>query len=56
MPLQPKMALQMFDKWAIEFVGWIYPLGKNTGARYIITSTDYVTKWAEAKYIKDCVP
>ena len=44
MPLQPQMALQAFEKWAIDFVGPINPLGKKTGARYIITATDYVKR------------
>ena len=48
------MSLQAFDKWDIEFVGLINPLGKNTSGHYIITKTDYVTRWAEAKTVKDC--
>ena len=48
------MALQAFDKWAIDFIGPIIPLRKKTSARYIITSTDYVTRWAEAQAVKDC--
>ena len=52
-PLQPKMALQAFDKWAIDFVGPINPPGKKTGACYIITTTNYVTRWSEAQVVKD---
>jgi hypothetical protein len=37
MPLQPKLTLQVFDKWAIDFVGQTNPLEKRSGARYIIT-------------------
>ena len=44
--------LQFFDKWVIDFVGPINPPGKKMGARYIITATDYVTRWAEAKPVK----
>ena len=54
MPLQPQMALQAFEKWAIDFIGTINLPGKKTGARYIITVTDYVTRWAEAQAMKDC--
>ena len=54
MPLQPQMALQAFEKWAIDFVGPINPLGKKTSVRYNITATDYVTRWDEAQAVKDC--
>ena len=46
--------MQAFDKWAIDFVGPINPLAKKSGARYIITTTDYLTRWAQAQPIKDC--
>ena len=48
------MTLQAFDKWAIDFVGPINPPGKRTGARYIITATEYLTRWVEAREVKDC--
>jgi transposase InsO family protein len=51
--LEP-LNLQPFEKWAIDFVGPINLPGKCTGARYIITVTEYLTIWAEAKYVKDC--
>ena len=54
MPLKPQVTLQAFDKRAIDFVGPINPLGKRTGARYIITTTDYLTRWAETTLVKDC--
>lgn len=54
MPLNPLIMLQAFEKWDIEFVGPINPLGKKTGARYIITTTDYLTRCAEAQPVKDC--
>jgi hypothetical protein len=37
--LSPQLTLQAFEKWAIDFGGPINPLGKRTGARYIITAT-----------------
>lgn len=47
------MSLQPFEKWEIDFVGPIHPPGKKTGAQYIITATEYLTKWAEEKPVKD---
>ena len=54
MPLNPHITLQSFDKWAIDFAGPINPPGKRIGSRYIITTTYYLTRWAEAKPVKDC--
>ena len=53
MPLNPKVTLQAFDKWAVDFVGPINPPGKRTSSRYIITTTYYLTRWAEVKSVKD---
>ena len=38
----------------MEFVGPINPPGKRTSARYIITTTDYLTRWVEGTPIMDC--
>ena len=54
MMLAPQITLQAFDKWAVDFVGLISPLGKNTSACYFITVTDYLPRWAEAALVKDC--
>jgi hypothetical protein len=54
MPLAPQLTLHEFEKWAIEFVGPINPPGKHTKARYIITATEYFTRWPEVRAVKDC--
>ena len=54
MSLKPQVLIKPFEQWALDFVGPINPLGKRTGARYIITATKYLTKWAEARVVKDC--
>jgi transposase InsO family protein len=48
------MTLQEFEKWAIDFMVPINPPGKRTGERYIITATEYLTRWVEARAVKDC--
>jgi hypothetical protein len=54
MPLASQLTLQSFEKWAIDFVGPINPLGKHTGSRYIITVTEYLTRWVEERKVRDC--
>jgi transposase InsO family protein len=54
LPLQPVRALQAFEKWAVDFIGPINPTTKHSKARYIITATDYLTRWAEATVVQDC--
>ena len=55
MLLASQITLQVFDKWVIYFVGLIRPPGKRNGMHYIITATDYLTRWVEAMPVKDCI-
>ena len=54
MPLALQITLQAFDKWAVDFVGMISPPRKRIGTCYIITTTDYLTRWDEAVPVKYC--
>ena len=37
-----------------DFVGPIWPQGKKTAARYVITVTEYLSRCMEAQPVKDC--
>jgi transposase InsO family protein len=52
--LAPQLTLQVFEKWAIDFMGPINPPGRRTRARYIISATKYLTRWVEERVVKDC--
>ena len=54
MPLIPVNPSLTFETWAIDFVGPFPKQGRRTGARYIITTVEYVTKWAEAEPVPSC--
>ena len=43
-----------FEIWAIEFIGPFPIPAKRSGARYIITAVEYVTKWAEVELVDTC--
>ena len=44
----------IFKIWAIEFIGPFSVRAKRTGARYVITVVEYVTKWAEVEPVDTC--
>ena len=54
MPLLPISPSLTFETWAIDFIGLFPKQRKRTGARYIITAVEYVTKWEEAEPIHSC--
>jgi len=45
MPLNPILAIEIFDCWGIDFMGPFPPL---FGFLYILVAVDYVLKWIEA--------
>jgi hypothetical protein len=51
-PLRLQVTLQVFDNWAIDFVGLINPLTRRSGDRYIITTKKYLTRWDEATPVR----
>eukprot|EP00253_Pinus_taeda_P027733 PITA_27733 len=51
MPLQPQVTFNPFEKWGMDFLGPINPPSKQRS--YIIVCTEYLTKWAETKEIKE---
>ena len=53
LPLQHVRALQPFEKWVVDFIGPIAHVARHSQARYIITATDYLTRWAETVPVKD---
>jgi hypothetical protein len=54
MPLRPKVTLQAFEKWVIDFMGPINPPTKRMGEIYIITAMEYLTIWVETVLVKYC--
>jgi hypothetical protein len=46
-PLKPLVASRPFQQWGIDFIGEIHP-ASNGQHIWILTVTDYFTKWIEA--------
>jgi len=52
-PLKLVCALYICEKWAVDFIGPINLPTHHSHARYIITTMEYLTKWAEVAVVKD---
>jgi hypothetical protein len=48
------MMVHVFDKWAIDFFETIHPPTRRLGTQYIITTTEYLSRWAKATLVKYC--
>ena len=44
-PLLPRLVVEPFDRWALDFVGPINPHSKQKD--YILVRTNYMKKWVE---------
>lgn len=53
LPLQPITEVKPFAMWGLDFIGMINP-PSSTQHRYILTATDYCTRWSEAQALKNC--
>jgi hypothetical protein len=51
MPLKPVLSDSPFSKWGLDFIGPINPLS-STGQVFILTTTNYFTKWVEVVPLK----
>ncbi|KAI3781373.1 hypothetical protein L2E82_11386 [Cichorium intybus] len=50
MPLTPILVCEIFDVWGIDFMG---PFPSSYGNLYILLVVDYVSKWVEAKAVRN---
>ena len=47
LPLKPVVIEASFQQWGLDFIGQFKDISSN-GYTWIITATDYFTKWVEA--------
>ena len=51
LPLRPVIIDAPFQQWGLDFIGPVNP-PSSQGHTYILTATDYFSKWVEAKAMK----
>ena len=51
MELHHVLAQAPFEKWGLDYVGPIKLAARGTQARYIVVTTNYFTKWVEARVV-----
>jgi len=54
-PLHSMNPCLSFEICEINFVGPFWKRGKIKGVKYIITTVEYITKWAQDKMVKLCM-
>jgi hypothetical protein len=52
-PLMPRVTLQVLTKWVVDLIGPINPPARRSRSIYIITATNYLTRWEEEAPVKD---
>ncbi|KAH9292619.1 hypothetical protein KI387_042195, partial [Taxus chinensis] len=52
LPLHPIQVDQPFVQWGLDFIGMINPPSSD-GHKWVLTTTDYFTRWKEAVALKE---